>query len=255
MVELRAQNAGNLRKIDELQNRIFILEDRLDTRRGAGERRSRTAATTSKHIGEPARDGSPGSPAAVADGNDPTVEYAGEAAKRNRVRPVLRLTGTGNAQVAYSSPPPETAKPAQLKSSKPLALYHESLAALQAGRVAAALAGFRTFLTRYPHHTYADNAQYEIGECYLALDQYRAAVRELRRVVERYPHANKVPDAMLKIGLAHLARGERREGRLALEALCRTYPKHPATRLATERLAQRDERTPPTVSLQVPARD
>ena len=96
-------------------------------------------------------------------------------------------------------------------------------------------------MARYPHHGYADNAQYWIGECYYDLKQYKAAVREFRRVVERYPHGNKVPEAMLKIGVSQLATGDGREGRQQLESLRRMYPKHPASRLAAARLAQADE--------------
>jgi tol-pal system protein YbgF len=254
MIELRARNAGQSRKIDELQNRVFILEDKLDTRRAPGEARRARPVATSKHIGDPTREEVTVTIAPSVQGSDATVEYAGEAAKRNRARPVLRLSGTGSAHIAFSSPPPEASPAALSGSSKPLVLYRESLDALKAGRIAAALAGFRKFQTRYPRHNYADNVQYWIGECYFNLDQFQAAVRELRRVVVRYPHGNKVPDAMLKIGLAHLARGERRDGRQALEALCRTYPKHAATRLATERLAQDDRRAPATVSLDLSRR-
>ena len=254
MIELRARNAGQTRKIDELQNRIFILEDKIDTRRAAAEPRRARAVVTSKHIGDPARDEGTVTLAPSVQGSDATVEYAGEAARRNRVRPVLRLTGTGSAHVAYSSAPPEASTAARSRASKPMVLYRESLDALKAGRIAVALAGFRKFQARYPRDDYADNVQYWIGECYFNLDQFQAAVRELHRVVVRYPHGNKVPDAMLKIGLAHLARGERRDGRQALESLCRTYPKHAAARLATERLAQEDQRAPATLSVDMSRR-
>ena len=40
LIGLRAQNATYVRQIEELQNRIFILEDRLDSRRVAAERRA-----------------------------------------------------------------------------------------------------------------------------------------------------------------------------------------------------------------------
>jgi tol-pal system protein YbgF len=249
MIELRARNAGQTRKIDELQNRIFILEDKLDARRQPGESRRAHPIAASTRIGDPAREPAPVASLRPGDPNDPTVEYAGDAAKRSRVRPMLRLSGNGSAHIAYSSPPPEIAEPAGGGTGKAVVLYHESVAALKAGRIAVALAGFRKFQARYPRHTYADNVQYWIGACYFDLDQFHAAVRELRRVVVRYPHGNMVPDALLKIGLAHLARGERRDGRQALETLCRTYPKHAATRVATERLAQEDQRTPATVTL------
>ena len=250
MVELRAQNAGYVRQIEELQNRVFILQDKIDSRRNAGERRA-AAAPVSQHID--------GAHQAVDPPNDPTVEYAGEAAlpsKRGRARPVLRLSGNSRPVIAVApapapaapAPPPPEPAPApepppaiEAVTTESPPIYREALTALRAGHDAAALAGFRKFLTRSPHHSYADNAQYWIGECYYDLKQYKAAVREFRRVVERYPHGNKVPEAMLKIGVSQLATGDGREGRQQLESLRRMYPKHAASRLAAARLAQADE--------------
>jgi tol-pal system protein YbgF len=284
MVELRAQNAGYVRKIDELQNRIFILEDKLDSRRSAvAEARRGGGQLISKRIGggdeTPASTASTSpsmstrlSVAVVDDPNAATVEYAGEAAlppKRGRGRLLLRLSGNGRPTVTMMSPA-ETAAPRERLSSPSssssssfssssrspviLRLYQEGMAALHAGHQAAALTSFHKFITQFPHHDFADNVQYGIGECYYQLTQYRAAVREFRRVVERYPHANKVPDAMLKIGLSRLASGDSHEGRQMLEALRRTYPHHEASRLATARLAQADDQSSSTVSLEMSPR-
>ncbi len=260
MVELRAQNAGYVRQIEELQNRVFILQDKLDSRRNAGERRA-AAAPVSKHIDGVHPSAAHAGAEAVDPSNDPTVEYAGEAAlpsKRGSARPVLRLSGNNRPVIAVTpapapalpAPPAPAPAPAPTPEPPPAIeavtpesppIYREALTALRAGHDAAALAGFRKFLTRSPHHSYADNAQYWIGECYYDLKQYKAAVREFRRVVERYSHGNKVPEAMLKIGISQLATGDSREGRQQLESLRRMYPKHAASRLAAARLAQADE--------------
>jgi tol-pal system protein YbgF len=124
--------------------------------------------------------------------------------------------------------------PAHMPSA--VRLYHRALDALLEGKHAAALAGFRKFLSLYPTHGYADNAQYWIGECFYDLNQFRSAAREFRRVAERYPHGNKVPDALLKLGYAELQVGNRREGRQVLESLRRTYPRFEASKLAARRL-------------------
>jgi tol-pal system protein YbgF len=257
MVELRALNARHLREINQLQNRVFVLETQIENQSKTDEPRRRRVWSV-KLSSAPAWAPSPATPAGGGDpvprneappvivpsslaAEDATVEYAGEAAlpaRRNRVRPLLRLSGTGRPVVTYAEAATvEAATPVAVDPHQPLALYHKSMYALRAGHIAVALVGLRKFLARYPHHSYADNVQYAIGESYFRLDQYQSAVRELKRVVERYPHGNKVPDAMLKIGLAHLARGEGPEARQALETLCRIYPKHAITRLAKEKLA------------------
>ena len=262
MVELRAQNAGYLRQIDELQNRIFILEDKLDNRRVADNGRT---GPISRVIGAEA----PPAPAvaivAVApsvteDPNVPSVEYAGEAAlppKRGRVRPLLRLSGSGRpviTNVAANAPAPDPARMSASDARAALNLYGEGQAAFQSGHDAAAIATFRKFLNRYPKHHLGDNAQFALGECYYDLKQFRAAVRELRLVGERYPHGNKVPDAMLKLADAQLALGETRDARQVLESLLQTYPHHSASRLATERLSKVDEKVSSTVSLEMNGR-
>ena len=264
LVEVRAQNAGFLRQIDELQNKIFILEDALESHRLADEQRGKLPRLVSKRIGAPEAAPPPAPREVVAQtfvGEESTVEYAGEAAlpvRRERVRvyarPVLRLSGSGRAAtISLASPrDAETRVAVNLDTRGALRLYHQSLDALHTGHISKAVTGFRTFLTRYPQHNYADNAQFWIGECYYDLKQFHASAREFRRAIDRYPHGNKVPEAMLKLGLSQLATGEGRDGRRVLEALRRTYPKQPAARLASERLAQADDdTTPPTVSLEL----
>jgi tol-pal system protein YbgF len=266
LVEVRAQNAGFLRQIDELQNKIFILEDALESQRLADEQRGKPPRLVSKRIGVPEAAPAPAREVVAQTfvGEESVVEYAGEAAlpvRRERVRvyarPLLRLSGSGGIATLSVVPTGEgdTGEPDRVERAGALRLYHRSLTALHAGRIARAVTGFRNFLARYPHHGYADNAQYWIGECYFDLKQFRSSAREFRRVFERYPHGNKVPDAMLKLGLSQLAIGERRDGRRVLETLRRTYPKKPAARLASERLAQADDDTAqPTVSLEMPRR-
>jgi tol-pal system protein YbgF len=260
MVELRAQNAGYLRQIDELQNRIFILENKLeDTRRVAVD--NRRTGPISRTLGE---EPAPASPVAVAqpqvaavvqDPNVPDVEYAGEAAlspRRSGARPSLRLSGNGRAvitNVAVKEPAADPSRMTGKEAHAALSLYRDGLESFRAGHVAAAIVTFRKFLKKYPQHHYGDNAQFALGECYYDLGQYRAAVRELRLVGERYPHGNKVPDAMLKLGDARLALGDTREARDVLEALLRTYPHHAASRLASDRLSKVEEKTSTKVTL------
>jgi tol-pal system protein YbgF len=118
----------------------------------------------------------------------------------------------------------------------PRADYQAAVDALHAGDHAAAIAGLREFLRRYPDHDYADNAQYWLGESYYDQKDYRRGLEEFRKVVERYPHGNKVPDAMLKVGYCYLALGQIEQARATLEELISVYPRSPSARLASARL-------------------
>jgi len=272
MVELRAQNAGYLRQIDELQNRIFILENKIEQSLRIAEENRRTGPI-SRTLGEdnaptPAR---PVAQAAnvVQDAEVPDVEYAGDAAqspRRGGARPMLRLSGNGRAVItnvavnepargpARVSPKDAAFRMSPKEAHAAVSLYREGLEELRSGHDAAAIATFRKFLKSYPQHHYGDNAQFALGECYYDLKQYRAAVRELRLVGERYPHGNKVPDAMLKLSEAQLALGDTREARGVLEALVRMYPRHAASQLAAERLDKTGDKPSSTVTLGMNAR-
>jgi tol-pal system protein YbgF len=267
MVELRAQNAGYLRQIDELQNRIFILENKIENSLRVAEETRRTgpiSRTLADDDARPNTDRAPARPVAQAsnvaqDPNMPEVEYAGEAAqpaRRGGARPMLRLSGNNRpviTSVAVNEPAREPARgPARMSAKEAhaaVSLYREGLEAFRSGHDAAAIATFRKFLKTYPQHHYGDNAQFALGECYYDLKQYRAAVRELRLVGERYPHGNKVPDAMLKLAEAQLALGDTREARGVLEALVRLYPRHAASQLAAERLDKADDKPSSQVTL------
>jgi tol-pal system protein YbgF len=279
MVELRASNAGYLRQIDELQNRIFILENKIENTLRVAEDNRRAGPISRTLVEEDARpdtDRAPARPVArpvaqaanvVQDPNGAEVEYAGEAAqptRRGGARPSLRLSGNGRAvitSVAVNEPAREPSRESTRQSTRDSArmtpkeahaavsLYRQGLEEFRSGHDAAAIATFRKFLKNYPQHHYGDNAQFALGECYYDLRQYRAAVRELRLVGERYPHGNKVPDAMLKLGEAQLALGDASEARGVLEALVRMYPRHAASQLAVERLDKAGDKVSSHVTL------
>jgi len=341
---LRAQNATYTRQIEELQNRLFIAQDQLDSHKVASEQKAAPnlpVVTLSPYGNEDTY---------YPAGDD--VEYAGDAARTSTVRPVVKLEGketpfladqkptvavlpnpirtgaeaeraarveikgeaarapslagvpalkpgsapsrslppaavaaaspsppdddaaraakpakvamlppahvTANVkvvrppaekpQVVAAAPKPAAPKPlvtpesspAEAPDPAPLRLYREALDHLKAHQHAEAVAGFRQFVKENPHHDYADNAQYWLGECFYDLKDHRSAVREFRQVVERFPEGNKVPDALLKTGYSYLALGEVAAGKQALGEVVRAYPKHEAARLAELKLKELD---------------
>jgi tol-pal system protein YbgF len=97
---LRAENASQVRKVEELENQVFILNAELDNRRGAGPAAVAPPPVQLPEVklarGEkvPAPD-SGGGPASLVDETE--IEYAGAAAERSSgKRPVLKLYGSGS---------------------------------------------------------------------------------------------------------------------------------------------------------------
>jgi tol-pal system protein YbgF len=90
--ELRAKNAGYVRRIEELENRVFILEDQLDSRKRATERRTPSPLVVTRSLGVNAAGGelrpgaAPEAPPLAEPGsapeslvNEEVVEYVGDA--------------------------------------------------------------------------------------------------------------------------------------------------------------------------------
>ncbi len=270
VLDLRAKNAGQVRRIEELENRIFILEDQLDSRKLASEQRA-PATLPARALRPESVETVPAVVPAVVPargvGDDAagsiettivaehSVDYSGEAAEAaptsvsprltTTARPMLRLSKKKSDPVARSplaSQAPEPLPEFRLAmSARPgpsgLKTYRAALETLRAGDPDAARLAFRGFLDQAPQHDYADNAQYWIGECYYTEREFRSAERAFRKVVERYPRGNKVPDAMLKLGFTLQMLGDEVGGRAVLESLTRAFPKHDASRLAVARLA------------------
>jgi tol-pal system protein YbgF len=253
---LRAQNAAYAKQVEELENRLFILSDRLDSRKVNDEKVETPSLPTVTLHPEPA----PAAPLPLLvppgteNASEPEVEYAGEAAKSSPHRPVLRLHGD-SAEVQTTREPASgsasvrvaregTSKPAKSDNTEAVALYRRSFEALRAGRHDEAVQGFRDFLRAYPSHDLADNSQYWLAECFYDRKDYASAVREFRRVIEHYPSGNKVPDALLKVGFSYLSLGSTEAGRQTLSQLQRSYPRHEAAGLASARLAELDHNLP-----------
>lgn len=257
---LRAQNTAYAKQVEELENRVFILSDQLESRKINDERAEAPKLPTIALHPIPAPEvPAPMAPPGTESAAEPEIEYAGEAAKPSTHRPVLRLHGESGELSIVRDPQPTPREPAPAPtlrvlregggrapkedSPEAIALYRKSSEALRMGKHDEAAQGFREFLRAYPNHDLADNSQYWLGECFYDRKDFAQAVREFRRVIERYPSGNKVPDALLKVGFSYLALGSVEAGKQTLLQLQRSYPRHEAAGLAANRLAELDRTT------------
>jgi tol-pal system protein YbgF len=256
-VEQRRSAAAE-HKLDELENRVFLLTDQVESQKVAAIHRTKQPlpiVTLKPDVAEP-----------VADGNEEIVfEGAAKSSDPEHTRTVLRIDGTRVVShrpdtearaKTVSLPPPSSddnlgvapvppirsSAPAAVEhaapAAEPLALYKSAYDDLRAGRHDAAERGFRDFVRRFPHHDYADNAQYWLGECFYDQKRYDKAAPEFKSVLARWPTGNKAPDAMLKLGFSLIALGDVDKGGRVLREVPATYPRTEAARLASERLAQ-----------------
>lgn len=271
--ELNAQARRDRGTIRDLENQVFLLEDKVET---AQLERLRTAEPSlpvevlePEPITEPSS--GPGYEIVGVDDEGNQIVYVGEAAKDRSITPRLdryQLEGD-DPQPASSARLPDVPVAADddripVTSSVPTidnqlrqarrapprhaavntedarALYQRYYAALRAGKHTDAIAGFRAFVEQYPQHDYADNAQYWLGEAYYDQKDYKRAMREFRRVVKNHPRGNKVPDSLLKIGYCYAALKEVDKARDVLQQVMRVYPASGPAKLAERRLSELD---------------
>lgn len=132
---------------------------------------------------------------------------------------------------------PQKDRPHKPKIS-PEKLYQKGYSAYLDGRLKDARDVFRRFVREFPDHPLADNAQYWIGETYYTEKDFENALKEFAKVVDNFPQSNKAPDALLKVAFSFIEMGDRMGAKEALEKLIDTYPGSEAARVGKKRLSE-----------------
>ena len=114
--------------------------------------------------------------------------------------------------------------------------YQSAFELLKSGRYEEAAAALQQFMVEYPVGSYADNAQYWLGETYYIMRRFDQAVQEFERLVSTYPNSQKITPALLKLGYAHDELGNKAEAERVLGDLVEHHPQSAAAGLARKRL-------------------
>ena len=174
-----------------------------------------------------------------------------------------RIESAGQAQAAGPSPQPgalpgapatptQTATPGQTPTATlpttrtpdatgvdPFAeqqAYQSAFELLKSGRYDEAAVAFQQFIAEYPTGSYADNAQYWLGETFYITRRFEQAVQEFERLVSMHPTSQKLTHALLKIGYAHDELGNAEDAERVLSDLIERHPQSAAAGLARKRL-------------------
>ena len=121
----------------------------------------------------------------------------------------------------------------------PGAAYEQGAQDLTQGHYTLALQEFRDFVTRFPTHDLADNAQYGVGECFFAQAKFDSASVEYAKVDKSWPGGDKVPAALYKLALCQDKLGQASDSKQTLESLVKRFPLAGEAQLARERLGQK----------------
>jgi tol-pal system protein YbgF len=138
-------------------------------------------------------------------------------------------TAEPKSEVAANKPP---APPSREEKDS----YRTAFNLLKEGRYEQSIKAFTRFMVDYPQSTYADNAQYWLGEANYVSRKYKAAVSEFSKVISDYPQSTKAPDAMVKLGFTYYELKEWDKARDMLNKVLTDYPDSSAAKLAESRL-------------------
>ena len=114
--------------------------------------------------------------------------------------------------------------------------YQGAFDLLKSGRYDEAAVAFQQFIAEFPTGSYADNAQYWLGETFYITRRFEQAVQEFERLVSTHPTSQKLTHALLKIGYSHDELGNAEEAERVLSELIERHPQSAASGLARKRL-------------------
>ena len=149
---------------------------------------------------------------------------------------------TSATATAPSQPAPTTPSAAQTPPTTGIDPFAEQQAyqgafdLLKAGRYDEAAVAFQQFIAEYPAGSYADNAQYWLGETFYITRRFEEAIQEFERLVSMHPNSQKLTHSLLKIGYAHDELGNKAEAERVLGQLMDSHPQTAAAGLARKRL-------------------
>jgi tol-pal system protein YbgF len=143
----------------------------------------------------------------------PGEEAIGEAPAQNAV--AERTTPADGVEQVSLTPAVDT----------PEALYEKNYETLLRRQFGEAEAGFRQFLEKYPDHSLAGSAQYQLGETFYAQANYQEAARNFLNAYKTYPKSRRAPDSLLKLGLSLRKMDQREQACAALGSVGTEFPR------------------------------
>jgi tol-pal system protein YbgF len=216
--ELEEQNHA-LESLSKRQRDLYLDLDRRLNNGAAGASATPASGTAPESKPPPPISGAPATPRAAATPAAPATPAPPAAASGPGEAPAA-----GSAAVAPGDP------------AKEQAAYQQAFDLLKRGNYPESIAAFRKFLAAYPAGSYADNAQYWLGEASYVTRDFDTAMADFTKVVSQFPNSAKVPGALLKIGFIQYEEHDWAKARTTLRGLMAQYPRSTEARLADQRL-------------------
>jgi tol-pal system protein YbgF len=117
-------------------------------------------------------------------------------------------------------------------------LYRAGATKLQERSAAAARVAFEQFLSQFPQHERAADAQFGLAETYVLDEALPEAVKQFERVSEAYPTSARAPEALYRAGEVSEQRKRTSDARRYYNLVVQRYAGTPSARLAQQKLAK-----------------
>ncbi|GAA4649135.1 tol-pal system protein YbgF [Kistimonas scapharcae] len=112
------------------------------------------------------------------------------------------------------------------------AVYQDAFQLIRTRKFDEAIVALNDYIRRFPAGTYADNAQYWLGEVYLAQGKLEQSKGAFETVLKDYPKSGKSPDAMYKLGRVFDQLGDKAQSEKYLKSVISQYSQSSAAKLA-----------------------
>jgi len=237
LLSVREQQAKADVELTKIREDMQSLSGRLDENNRLVLRAIERDTTTQDDMGS-----------SMADLKDRVSRLELEVKRLNAYLSLEPMTATGGSEIQEGAvvAPGQTIQVPVVKKPVPVVkepevpaeerLYEVSLALYREEKYEEAIAGFKNFLEKYPKSKLADNAQFWVAECHMALKQYEQAILGFQRVIKKYPKGNKVPNAILRQALAFYEINDKTSARLLLKKLIKQYPRSTEAKIAKGKL-------------------
>ena len=145
-------------------------------------------------------------------------------------------TGPGGTPGSRELPPQDAVPSGAEPAGDPQELYEAALRQFRRGSYGTAREALDQFLSTYPNHELAPDAQYFRAESFAEEGDAEAALDEYARVLELYPNSRRAPTALYKSGLLELRRGNVDDARTFFNRVVQGYPDSDEFELARREL-------------------
>lgn len=117
--------------------------------------------------------------------------------------------------------------------------YEAALNNFKAGKYKEASWGFSAFVQKYPDSSLAPNAQFWLGNAFIAQRNCAKAIEAHSVVTTKYGDSPKAPDSWLAMANCQQEMGNAAAAKRSLETLVAKYPNAPAADTARDRLKKK----------------